>query len=168
MENDVFPGFWRYTAWREKVKIVAKTESRAQWWLHRRWDREEDIPLIRLPEQRLKEMKNKEEKGLSAMALHTCSHLSATTNYKLLPDASLKIQWSTFIKNRASPCSTYQPYPHTHPAPSQSLEKRSPSTLDLLFKIQTLVGGKENKKSKTEDKEQLIYDQILRKKSLIL
>lgn len=46
------------------------------------------MALIRLPEQRLKEMK----KGVSAMDLHTCSHLSRTTNYKLLPDASLKIR----------------------------------------------------------------------------
>lgn len=81
---------------REGKKCSKKTESRARRWLHRRWEREEDIPLIRLPEQRLKEMKNKE--GTLSMALHTCSHLSKTTSYKLLPDASLKIRWSAFIK----------------------------------------------------------------------
>lgn len=49
------------------------------------------------------------------MEPHSCLYtpvlIFLTTNYKLHPYASLKIRYSTFIKNRASPCSTY---PHRH------------------------------------------------------
>lgn len=118
-------------------------------------------------------MTEQEKKGLPTIPLHTCSHLSEITNCRLFYlCSSADLIWYIYQKLNITLCSllpTLQcihknTHTHTEQPPLLPLEKRSSSTLDLLFKIQALVGEKRQKRGCWGG---LIYDQIVRK-SLIL
>lgn len=80
------------------------------------------------------------------MPLHTCSRFSKITNCRFFPlRSSADLIWYIYQKVYITPVPLPTPSTYTQ---THALEKRSSSTLDLLFKIQALVKKKRQKRRK--------------------